>query len=221
MKTEPTRTEPSGAKWLPGAMAITATTSGAHAAIVQITLSGNKISSTEGNQLNSDLTGDNTQDLLFSTFIISEGVYLIIPGLGSAKAWVNWGNIGYVAMVRGDQDILLGGGTSYMGRNLKSITGMLPITFSDTRINRGGTTEAWVELKAYNSGTFSHTAEFSRLIFNDASMTLPFFEEIPGVLTEWQASAVPEPSGFAATSLLLGAAGLIRRRKERAARPAQ
>jgi hypothetical protein len=63
MKTKQTKIDRSGAKWLPGAMALAATTGGAQAASVQITLNGNKISTTGGNQLVADLTGDNIVDL--------------------------------------------------------------------------------------------------------------------------------------------------------------
>ena len=51
MKTKQTKIDHSGAKWLPGAMALAATTASSQAATVQITLTGNKISSTGGNQL--------------------------------------------------------------------------------------------------------------------------------------------------------------------------
>ena len=57
MKTKQTKIDRSAAKWLPGAMALAATTASSQAATVQITLTGNKISST-GNQLVADLTGD-------------------------------------------------------------------------------------------------------------------------------------------------------------------
>ena len=53
----------SGAKWLPGAMALAATAASTQAAVVQITLTGNKISSTGGNQLVADLTGDTVADV--------------------------------------------------------------------------------------------------------------------------------------------------------------
>jgi hypothetical protein len=90
-----------------------------------------------------------------------------------------------------------------------------PVTFTDPRINGGAATEGWLQVNAFNSSTTSHTVEFARLIFDYASNPHPAFASIPGVQAEW--SAVPEPSGFAATSLLLGAAGLIRRRQSRAA----
>ena len=90
------------------------------------------------------------------------------------------------------------------------------IVFSDARINGGAVTEGWLEVSAFNSGPM-HGVRLARLIFDDGSTTRPGFTTIPGVQTEWQVAAVPEPSGFLATSLLLGAAGLIRRRQAKAA----
>jgi hypothetical protein len=110
------------------------------------------------------------------------------------------------------------GAPGYVGMQQPGSAAYLnPITFTDQRINSGSPTEAWLEVNAFNTSATSHTVELSRLIFDDASTVRPSFNTIPGVQTEWQVSAVPEPSGFAATSLLLGAAGLIRRRKARAA----
>ena len=68
MKTKQTKIDRSAAKWLPGAMALAATTASSQAAIVQITLTGNKISSTGGNRLEADLTGDGNDDLLVGVF---------------------------------------------------------------------------------------------------------------------------------------------------------
>ena len=66
MKTKQTKIDRSAAKWLPGAMALAATTASSQAAsVVQITLTGNKISST-GNQLVADLTGDGNADVGFN-----------------------------------------------------------------------------------------------------------------------------------------------------------
>jgi hypothetical protein len=76
---------------------------------------------------------------------------------------------------------------------------------------------AWLEVHAFNESKTSHTVQLTRLIFDDESTTRPAFTSFPGVRPEWGVSAVPEPSGFLATSLLLGAAGLIRRRQAKAA----
>jgi hypothetical protein len=92
-----------------------------------------------------------------------------------------------------------------------------PITFTDRRINGGLPTEAWLQVNAFNTSATSHTVELARLIFDDANTARPYFETIPGVQTEWQVSAVPEPGSNLAL-LALGAGGLtLRRRLKRAA----
>jgi hypothetical protein len=91
------------------------------------------------------------------------------------------------------------------------------MTFTDRRINGGSPTNCWLQVNAYNSNYNSHTVELARLIFDDANTARPSFTEIPGVLTEWSVSAVPEPGSNLAL-LALGAGGLtLRRRLKRAA----
>ena len=229
MKINPTEIDRSGAKWLPGAMALAATAISTQAATVQITLTGNKVSTTGGENLHADLTGDGIDELEFGQ------VTLFVAGAQRRAAlnWKNDVNASFVGLAVGDYDAdpsqlwyranLIGmavvTGEIY-GRGvgqLRNRTGLFPITFSDTGIRGGLAIEAWVEVQAFNSSLVDHTVEFTRVIFNDASTTRPVFTEIPGVLPQWGVSAVPEPSGFLATSLLLGAAGLIRRRQAKAA----
>ena len=72
-KTKQTKIDRSAAKWLPGAMALAATTASSQAATVQITLTGNKISSTGGNQLVADLTGDFIGDVTMGNAVYNQG----------------------------------------------------------------------------------------------------------------------------------------------------
>jgi hypothetical protein len=220
MKTKPTKIDRSGAKWLPGAMALAATAASSQAATVQITLSGNKISSTSagGNSLNADLTGDGELDYsLGDNQMVQPGVagLFLAPSVGYVLAGGGAGSYG--ARAAFSANAAVGDIGLIRGAGIQSATALNPITFSDIRINGGLITGAWVEVHAFNSSPTSHTVDFTRLIFDDASTTRPAFTSIPGVRTEWGVSAVPEPSGFLATSLLLGAAGLIRRRQARAA----
>jgi hypothetical protein len=222
MKTKPTKIDRSGAKWLPGAMALAATTASTQAAVVQITLTGNKISSNGAYQLNSDLTGDLTADVVILSHQIGvQEVWVVLgpssnPGKLSAKQV--HGSQG--VMHYGDAQFRSGGVGSPI--NTAAAAGgeavyLNPIVFQDANINGGLATQAWLEVTAVNTGWNDHSIELSRLIFEDGNTTRPVFTEIPGVLPQWGVSAVPEPSGFLATSLLLGAAGLIRRRQARAA----
>jgi hypothetical protein len=180
---------------------------------VQITLNGNKISTTGGNQLVADLTGDNIVDLepLFgdSTGIGGPTGVMVYGSAGLVVA--SWA--GYVYHVRAGFGRLDGVGDAVkFGSNVQSIVYLNPMTFSDARINGGATTSGWLEVNAFNTSTTDHTVQLTRLIFDDASTTRPVFAEIPGTQTEW--AAVPEPSSLGL--LALGAGGLALRRSRKA-----
>jgi hypothetical protein len=200
-------------------MALAATAASSHAAVVQITLLGNKISSTSagGNTLNADLTGDGTLD--YSLEGANQPVGANVAGLfftvlvGSVVA--GRGPDGYGAKAAFTAGAAVGDTGVNYGADIQSATALNPITFSDSRINGGLITGAWVEVHAFNESPTSHTVEFTRLIFDDESTTRPEFAAIPDVQTEWSPSAIPEPSSFAL--LGLGAAGVLARRRRQAA----
>jgi hypothetical protein len=220
MKTKQTKIDRSGAKWLPGAMAIAATTAGAQAATVQITLSGNKISTTGGNQLVADLTGDGAADAGRLQIVVVPG------GVGARIGYFgNSSGSGFVsAKYRGPDFVadaaIFGGGVGVerlSGGSPQSTTYLNSISFSDSRINSGVKTEGWLEVTAFNTSTTDHTVQLTRLIFDDASTIRPGFTSIPGTQTAW--AAVPEPSSMAL--LALGAGGLaLRRSRSRKAKAA-
>ena len=211
MKTKQTKIDRSAAKWLPGAMALAATTASSQAATVQITLTGNKISSTGGNQLNADLTGDNVNELVISSAgFRSDAVGVSAAAAGGAPGGFAFASYGIDAYYAGAAFGYSGGvGVSYaIGNVVQFISFLNPITFSDSRINGGAPTEGWLQVNAFNTSIADNTVELSRLIFDDASTTRPAFTEIPGEQTEF--SAVPEPSSLGL--LALGAGGLLLRR---------
>jgi hypothetical protein len=214
MKTKQTKIDRSAAKWLPGAMALAATTASSQgASVVQITLTGNKISSTGGNQLVADLTGDAIADVTFSSMLTGTNrVHFAVSGrlVMAGFFWGDWvvdaafddGSGVGVAEIRGWQPQ----SASYLNH----------ITFTDQRFNGGSPTEAWLQVNASNNGGWSHTVELSRLIFDTESTTRPGYGSVPGVQTAWVA-AVPEPGSNLAL-LALGAGGLtLRRRLKRGA----
>lgn len=221
MKTKPTKIDRSAAKWLPGAMALAATTASTQAAVVQITLTGNKISTSGDNTLNADVTGDNSADLVFANPLV------VKPGFSAYKAFVSINGNGLSARIFfGDSNAV--GDAQFATRGIGTpntntaplsfdIKYLNPISFRDARINNNALTHGWLEVNSVVVQESSATVQLTRLIFDDESTTRPAFGSIPGVQTEWQVAAVPEPSGFLATSLLLGAAGLIRRRQARVA----
>jgi hypothetical protein len=216
MKTTQTTVPRTGAKWLPGAMALAATTAGSQAATVQITLSGNKISTLGGNILNADVTGDGTIDLAVFAFV--DGVNAVVAVINGVTETVGFNNIsyrrmrGYVYSV-GFNAGVIGTGILY-GATPLSASSLLPVIFADTRINAGVATDGWLEVLGFNESTTSHTLQLTRLIFDDAGVTRPGFTSIPGVQAEWVPAAIPEPSSFAL--LGLGAAGLLARRRRQA-----
>jgi hypothetical protein len=219
MKTKQTKIDRSAAKWLPGAMALAATTASSQAATVQITLTGNKISTVGGNDLKADLTGDGNADLAFvAQAIVGAGIsgWSVAFGIG---AYLGASYFAPFANFFVDAAFAVGGvGVGSSGRAFPVAASYLnPITFTDSRINGGTLTEGWLQVNAFNTSATDHTIQFARLIFDDANTTRPGFASIPDVLTAWQVSAVPEPGSNLAL-LALGAGGLtLRRRLKRAA----
>lgn len=194
---------------------LTALAATAHAATVQISLTGNQISSrlslSGGNSLNADITGDLVSDLTYtnpSTW--PDQAFVVING-GSVSAAYNPFN----GLLRLDAQIVNGGvgNPGNAGFDPQNINYLNPITFTDSRINGGASTQAWLQVNAFNTSSTSHTVALTRVIFDDTSVTRPAFASIPGTLTE--ATLVPEPSGLAL--LALGAGGLLTRRKRQAA----
>jgi len=179
-----------------------------NAATVQISLTGNLISTTGGNQLNPDLTGDLIADLSITDPVASAfGAGLKVGGQ-TISAY-------YSLILFADAGFAAGGvGNDYaLGRYPQNTTYLNPIMLTDSRINNGMATEAWLEVNAFNTSLFDHTVALTRVIFDDASTTRPAFTSIPGALTE--AVLIPEPSSLAL--LALGAGGLLARRKRLAA----
>ena len=190
----------------------------AHAATVQITLSGNKISSTSvgGNSLNADITGDLINDLTFTGQVVQNRAARVV--VNGSMIFASYNNASSYAV---DAQFAAAGvgiaSASAIFPNVQNVTYLNPITFTDSRINGGAVTQAWVEVNAYNLFTvprgISHTVALTRVIFDDASVTRPTFGVVPGTQTEW--TAAPEPSGLAL--LALGAGGLLTRRRRQMA----
>jgi len=206
MKTK----QPRNAKAILGTLAAASAASSSQAALVQITLSGNQVS-TNGNNLVADITGDSLPDLVFANVQRRAGAYPFY-----ARVQINGGPVFASATgsaARGDAQFAVGGiGVAYTqiqssGIDIKYLN---PITFSDSRINGGSATQGYLQINSKVVLGQSASVVLTRLVFNDASVTLS-----PGGLgtgttyTEW--SAVPEPSSLGL--LALGAGGLLARRR--------
>lgn len=59
--------------------------------------------------------------------------------------------------------------TSRRNGTPNDVTGFVPVTFQDSRINKGARTSGFVQVRAFNTATDEHAVEFVRLIFNDSS----------------------------------------------------
>ena len=198
-------------------MAIAATTASSHAATVQITLSGNKISSTSagGNSLYADLTGDGNNDLNIVR-PVAQGNKADLFAFGKDFGGAIAGRASFDVSAR-----MYGAGAGSTEPAMRYSTSqltmveLLPFRFMDARINGGSGTNGWLEVTTFNESQTSHTVQLTRLIFDNSGTNAPNPGSISGVQTEWSPSAIPEPSSFAL--LGLGAAGLLARRRRQAA----
>jgi hypothetical protein len=217
MRTKQTTIHRSGAKWLPGAMALAATAASSQAATVQITLSGNKISSTSagGNSLYADLTGDGNNDLNIDRQIV-QGNKADLRAFGKDFGGAIAGRASFDV---GARRYGAGAGSTEPAMQSSTFTltmvELLPFRFMDARINGGSGTNGWLEVATFNESQTSHTVQLTRLIFDNSGTSAPNPGSISGVQTEWSPSAIPEPSSFAL--LGLGAAGVLARRRRQAA----
>lgn len=64
-------------------------------------------------------------------------------------------------------------GTPNQFPTLQEHTGLIPVTFTDSRINRGAVTNAYVEVRSFNVSSTEHTIELVRLVFDDTSTVRP------------------------------------------------
>ena len=200
-------------RFIVGALA-TAGASTASGATVQISFANNVVSSATGTtNFVADLTGDGNPEV---NYLLMDGLAYVGLGimLGGAAAQTLDGP-SYRAFL---YNAVARAWVVYdMGTGNRGGRGLLPIAFSDSRINAGATTSGWLDVGALAGATLLEV-QIHRLFFDNESTTAPTgltWEStgIPG----WQVSAVPEPGSNLAL-LALGAGGLtLRRRLKRAA----
>ena len=202
-----------GWKWVAGSGAVVGTAAAVPATLagtVQITLTGEQVTSS-GSTLTRDLTNDGNQDVgswipISSTFQLTSTPrygYSVInryaagivksPGtelsqLFAVAAYQTFFSSG----ISGAQGyyVQIGGVSNFSSSNILSLSGLIPFTFSDSRINSGFTTNAFAEIRAFNTNKTTHTVQVVRTIFDDSSTTAPGDAVAGGTYPEWVA---PEP----------------------------
>jgi hypothetical protein len=136
-----------------GATAATAAgVTASHAAAITVNLLNNYISSSGGNHLNADLTGDGQPDLTIAnpTFFSRRGTVRSYTfssragvSLNGVRASAFFENTSHIGILRiGSKSIV----TSNFG---VSLTGTIPIFFKDLRINSGARTRGSLEVTAF------------------------------------------------------------------------
>jgi len=196
-----------------GATALTAA-SAANASLVQITLAGNILSSSAGNNLQTDLTGDLVDDVSFTnsnSTIAPSFIQVNIQSMNSATGYARAGvqpstftGNSFVAQAISETETV----PSLFGS--ANSTGLFSITFTDA--SYGGTVNAFLEITS-SSSTSGQTISLNRLIFDNENLTAePDLTGVNlGLTTFDEAVQIPEPSSLAL--LALGATGLITRRR--------
>jgi hypothetical protein len=193
---------------------LAATVASSQAATVQITLTGNKISTTGGNTLNADVTGDFTSDIIItnastrkSVVAQNYGAFVEVNGIRlSAQSFIESSTVKAKAQ-------FIGGGVGE-ATGSGSIKYLNPISFTDVNINGGVLTQGYLEVHSFTVERVSATVALTRLIFDDASTTLATTGLSTGT-TYTTFVPVPEPSSLGL--LALGAGGLLARRRRQAA----
>ena len=210
-------------KWMPGALALAAGASTAQAATVQITFENNVLTASSSSGY-LDLTGDGGLDIYGSVVPKStSGVPGVMLFLKSGPRPIDAVYAGATQSWDGSPtsakwfSVKVGNGDWEGGLDDQSQRALATIRFADARINDGDYTTGFLDITA-KSGSSGTSIQIHRLIFDDTSTSLPDFNPITDVPTEWgTVSAVPEASTSLGL-LALGAGGLLtRRRLKRAA----
>jgi hypothetical protein len=180
-----------------------------------------------GNQLDLDVTGDGVDDLAgltgeavpiatsvtnlrytgnrvrvflgsqgFGFAQFKEGVFGGVPFkqffAGKAFGGTSFGQPGF----KTDN---LNSGTANAFPALQEYTGLIPVTFTDSRINRGAATNGYVEVRSFNVSSTEHTIELVRLVFDDTSTALPTGVTRGGTNNAW---VDPTPARLAAIAAI-------------------
>jgi hypothetical protein len=196
---------------LPGALALAAAGAAtqANAATVQITFTGSYISTSLGNQLDTDFGDDSVAN--FGGVLESKQVQLFDEG-SSVFAQAAFGYRGSISAFTAS--VWLRGAGSGVDADSAgagvALRSLVAVNFTDTNIRSGAPTNGWLDITAVANEPGDKRLTVNRLIFDDATGGA-----ITGLTANDAAyttySAVPEPSSLAL--LALGAGGLLTRRR--------
>ena len=208
-------------RFIVGALA-TAGASVANGATVQITFANNVLSNTTGfTNFSFDLTGDGVNDIGSFAAGLTSGWTGNVLVAGQAK--LSSPPYAKGQFVPGSLYAVVGAAIAAGSTGTTTIAvarNLIPISFTDARINGGFATSGWLDMTA-SAVIGNASIQVNRLIFDDASPVAPLgVAYTDPAFAEWDPSGVsviPEP-GTNLGLLALGAGGLlIRRRLKRAA----
>lgn len=157
----------------------------AHAGTVQIELTNNQISHSLGNTVFSDLTGDGVDDLKSVTANASSNTTTYVAflkaksqndGVFSASARFSSPNK-YSAYIFGFP------GTSTTAPT--NVRELVPIAFTDSRINGGAQTNGLLDIRCENLDRADHQVILIRLIFDDANTAEPTDVDVRDPEAHW------------------------------------
>lgn len=171
--------------------ALGAVAGAAHAETVQISLIGNQLSHELGNTLDLDLTGDGIDNLKSSlttarTFGSFFAVYFGASTLNNSRlsAAAHVSTTSYTARVVGTTT------TFQFDNSPLEVSALVPIQFTDARINTGAETNGLLEIRARNISATDHQISLLRLVFDDESTDEPTDAMVGGTKPEWVAPVV-------------------------------
>ncbi len=194
--------------WAAGAACAVVPGASLHAATVQITQTGNLISTDAGTAgLDGDFTGQmNPEAVLTGMVVVSStsteqftnsalfyyfhSVTLQIDSnpLGRARGsevikYLSPGtsNFGFFYLLSNGTQIRVNAGSGYP----YDWDYLYPVTFSDVRINNGQPTSGFLDVSAFNISHTKHAVQIRRLIFDNESTEAPSGVDIMNTYSEW------------------------------------
>lgn len=169
----------------------------ADAGTVQITQVGNFVSTTQGVQIDQDLTGDTIDDspkfrARETTYRATFGVELyrssisafsILPVIG--RATYSTSTFTYQVFVNNGSTFTNKATSAVSAGSPNTLSTFFPVQFTDARINAGQETNGLIEVVATSTSKTDHVVEIIRLVFDDESTAEPEDATLGGTKPEF------------------------------------